>query len=164
MGFSGLFSAFQSTPHHHMELTADWLGPSPGRQERAKRSTELLISSDVLTIGIADKCQTNPKQRTVIQQREVTQFGSPQPAVKNFISLSVLKMNAFQHKTKLCRDGWDASHRKCLRWHRGRGALQAELLVGTGHDVYIHLFGFLLKGGPETFPPGGQLTWGSPMV
>lgn len=123
--FSGFFSLFQSTPHHHMELTADQPGTLPGLG--AKRSTKLLLSSDVLTANIADKCQTDPKQRTVIQQTEVTQFGSPQPVVKNLTSLSVLKAKAFQHNTKIRRDRRDVFHWKHLWWHRGQGALQAEL-------------------------------------
>lgn len=102
--FSGFFSIFQSTPHCHTELTADQPGTIPGLQKGEKRSAKLLLSSDVLTANIADKCQTNPKQRSVIQQTEVTRFGSPQPAVKKLISLSVLKAKAFQRNTKLRRD------------------------------------------------------------
>ena len=46
-----------------MELTADQPGPHPGLQEEVERSTKLLISSDVLTADVTDKCQTDPKRK-----------------------------------------------------------------------------------------------------
>lgn len=108
--FSGLFCIFQSTPRCHMELAADQPGPPPGLQEEVERSTRLLISSDVLTVNVADKCQTDSKTKDCDSaDRSDSVWVTSACSEKNLISLSVLKVKAFRHNTKLQRDGWGVS-------------------------------------------------------
>lgn len=136
-----------------MELAADQPGPSPGLQDEVERSNELLISSNVLTVINVKLTQT---QRTVVQQTKVTQFGvtsacSEKPHFSfRAISESISAQNSAGMDAMFPLRGI-SSGTMAKGLNKLSYQVSPRLLVSTGHDVYMHLFGFFLKGGPETF-------------